>query len=215
MELHLQEIYKNKVFVTILFVIGMFSVVAFTFLIPTKPAQNQQLAFETHPQTQQSVVLGTSDVQDNSTEYIYVQISGAIKTPQVAKLKKGARVFELIDNSGGFTADVSNAYVNKILNLAKVLNDGEKIYIPYSIEELEPDFTTKYSENSTETSDIININTANKEELKTLPQVGDSTADKIIDYRTKNGPFKSIDEIKNVSGIGDKTFEELKDLISI
>ncbi len=214
MELNLQEIYKNKVFVTVVFIIGMFSIVAFTFLIPTKP-QNEQLAFEAHPETQKSVVLGTSDVQNETTEYIYVQISGAIKTPQVAKLKKGARVFELIDNSGGFTTDVSNAYVNKILNLAKVLNDGEKIYIPYSIEELEPDFATKYSESSTETSDIININTANKEELKTLPQVGDSTAGKIIDYRTKNGPFKSIDEIKNVSGIGDKTFEELKDLISI
>ncbi len=213
MELNLQTLYKSKLFVTLLFVVGMFSIVAFTFLMPTKP-KTEQLAFETHPQT--SAVLGTSDVQNETTEYIYVQISGAIKTPQVAKLKKGARVFELIDSSGGFTADASNAYVNKILNLAKVLNDGEKVYIPFAIEELDTNFATKYSTTSTDTTSlIVNINTADKETLKTLPQIGDSTADKIIDYRNKNGAFKAIDEIKNVSGIGDKTFEELKDLISI
>ena len=193
----------------------MFSIVAFTFLIPTKP-QNQQLAFETHPETATSAtVLGASDTNITKPEqYIYVQISGAIKTPQVAKLKKDTRVFELIDTSGGFTDDASDAYINKILNLARVVTDGEKLYIPFAIEELQSDFATKYTASSEENT-IVNINTANKQQLTTLPQVGDSTAEKIIDYRTKNGGFKSIDEIKNVSGIGDKTFEDFKDLISI
>ena len=214
MELNLQKIYKNKVFVTLLFIVGMFSIVAFTFLIPTKP-QTEQLTFETHPQTPQSVVLGTSDVQDETAEYIYVQISGAILTPQVAKLKKGSRVFELIEVAGGFTPDASNAYVNKVLNLARILADGEKLYIPFSLEELEQDFTTKYITIDSTANLIVNINTATKQQLTTLPQIGDSTADKIIAYRTKNGAFKSIEDIKNVDGIGDKTFEELKDLISI
>ena len=214
MELNLQEIYKNKVFVTVVFIIGMLSIVAFTFLIPTNP-KNEKLAFETHPQTPQSVVLGTSDVQDETAEYIYVQISGAILTPQVAKLKKGSRVFELIEVAGGFTPDASNAYVNKVLNLARILADGEKLYIPFSLEELEQDFTTKYITIDSTANLIVNINTATKQQLTTLPQIGDSTADKIIAYRTKNGAFKSIEDIKNVDGIGDKTFEELKDLISI
>ena len=199
---------------TLFFIVGMFSIVAFTFLIPTKP-QTEQLTFETHPQTPQSVVLGTSDVQDETAEYIYVQISGAILTPQVAKLKKGSRVFELIEVAGGFTPDASNAYVNKVLNLARILADGEKLYIPFSLEELEQDFTTKYITIDSTANLIVNINTATKQQLTTLPQIGDSTADKIIAYRTKNGAFKSIEDIKNVDGIGDKTFEELKDLISI
>ena len=215
MELNLQKIYKNKVFVTLLFIVGMFSIVAFTFLIPTKP-QTEQLTFETHQDQTPSTVLGTSDEQINNTEgYIYIQISGAIKNPQVAKLKKGSRVFELIEVAGGFTPDASNAYVNKVLNLARILADGEKLYIPFSLEELEQDFTTKYITIDSTANLIVNINTATKQQLTTLPQIGDSTADKIIAYRTKNGAFKSIEDIKNVDGIGDKTFEELKDLISI
>jgi len=188
----------------------MFSIVAFTFLIPTSP-KNTQLAFSTHPnQEQNSAVLGVADTNE---EYIYVQISGAINKPQVAKLKKGARVFELIETSGGFTDDASTAYINKTLNLAKLVADGEKLYIPFSIEELEPDFQSKYTEISEGL--LININTATKEQLITLPQVGASTADRIINYRAKNGLFKSIENLKNVSGIGDKTFEEIKDLITI
>ena len=213
MKLNLEKIYKSKIFVTLLFIVGLFSIVAFTFLIPPTK-KNEQLAFETHSQPETQAVLGSSDVKEDATEYIYVQISGAIKKPQVAKLKKGARVFELIEMSGGFTDDVSNAFVNKILNLAKVLIDGEKLYIPFSIEELDSNFATKYTTDETE-STIVNINTANKQQLTTLPNVGESTADKIIDYRTKNGPFIEVEDIKNVSGIGDKTFEDIKDLITV
>ena len=99
--------------------------------------------------------------------------------------------------------------------MARILADGEKLYIPFSLEELEQDFTTKYITIDSTANLIVNINTATKQQLTTLPQIGDSTADKIIAYRTKNGAFKSIEDIKNVDGIGDKTFEELKDLISI
>jgi len=172
----MKEIYKSKIFVTLLFVVGMFSIVAFTFLIPTK--SNPQLAFETHPENTKPLVLGATDTNlTESAQYIYVQISGAINNPQVVKLKKGARVFDLINASGGFTDDASKAYINKILNLARVLKDGEKIYIPFSIEELQSDFATKYT-TSNKANTIVNINTASKQQLITLPKVGDSTADK-------------------------------------
>ena len=193
--------------------VGMFSIVAFTFLIPTKP-QTEQLVFNTHSENAKSAVLGATDTNlTKNDQDIYVQISGAIKNPQVINLKKGSRVFDLINAAGGFTDDASKIYINKILNLARILEDGEKVYIPFSIEELEPDFTNKYTTDNKNT--LVNINTANKQQLITLPQVGDSIADKIIDYRTTNGEFKSIDEIKNVSGIGDKAFEEMKNLITI
>jgi len=213
LELNLEKITKNKIFVTVFFMVGMFSIVAFTFLIPTKP-QTEQLVFNTHSENAKSAVLGATDTNlTKNDQDIYVQISGAIKNPQVINLKKGSRVFDLINAAGGFTDDASKIYINKILNLARILEDGEKVYIPFSIEELEPDFTNKYTTDNKNT--LVNINTANKQQLITLPQVGDSIADKIIDYRTTNGEFKSIDEIKNVSGIGDKAFEEMKNLITI
>ncbi len=105
------------------------------------------------------------------------------------------------------------------VNLAYELNDGEKIYIPNVNDEIEEYISIGNGEgileNSERTNKAININNATIEELSELPGVGESLAKRIFDYREENGKFKSIDDLKNVSGIGDKKFENLKEYIVV
>ncbi|MDD3306504.1 MAG: helix-hairpin-helix domain-containing protein [Acetobacterium sp.] len=139
---------------------------------------------------------------DNNEE-IMVHITGAVIKPGVVKLKQGSRLVEAIELVGGLTESAEI----EALNLARKLQDEEKIHIPAIGEVPE---TTVASENTK-----ININTASLEELKSLPGIGDVIAQGIIDYRDKNGGFKELEELKNVTRIGDKIFEGLADSITI
>lgn len=152
---------------------------------------------------------------------IIVHVSGAVKQEGIVELEENSRVADAIELAGGVT---ENAYM-KDVNLAELLEDGMKIYIP-SKEEVENQKesgnyvgnTNTSNKNTTDKNDLntkVNINTATKEELDTLPGIGESTANKIINYREENGKFKSIEEIKEVRGIGDSKFEQIKDLIEI
>lgn len=144
---------------------------------------------------------------------IVVEIKGEVKKPDVYILNEDAIIKELIEAAGGLTED---ADLNNI-NRAKKLQNHELVYI------LNKNDTGKESTNENPISDvsksqgtsnsIVNINTATLEELKTLNGVGDSKAKSIIEYREQNGGFKSIDDIKNVTGIGEKMFERIKEQI--
>lgn len=131
---------------------------------------------------------------------IFVDIDGAVNKPGVYELMQGDRVIDAIEAAGGLAED---AYT-KNLNKARVLVDGEKIYI----------LTLGELKNDSEDSSLININTASINELTSLPGIGEVYAKRIIDYRNVK-PFGSIEEIKNIEGIGDKTFEKIKELITI
>lgn len=142
-----------------------------------------------------------------------VYISGEINKPGVYQIKDGDRLEDLINEAGGLTDKASE----KILNLAQRLDDQMKIYIPNideenSLENIDPNQAANISASSK--SELININTASKEELMSLPNIGDKRADAIIEYRSAN-KFEKIEDIKNVTGIGDKFYEALKDLITI
>ncbi|MBU5486866.1 helix-hairpin-helix domain-containing protein [Clostridium sp. MSJ-8] len=142
---------------------------------------------------------------------IVVEIKGEVNKPNVYYLEEGCIVQDLIDMAGGITdkGDLQN------INRAQELSNHECIVIP------------SYEENNTiaeggETissavgnNDKVNINTADSTELQTLTGIGESRAQAIIDYREENGRFKSIEEIKNISGIGDKMFEKIKEHITI
>jgi len=148
---------------------------------------------------------------------IYVHVVGEVKNPGVYEMSLGDRVFHAIDKAGGATEDADLTSIN----LAEKLKDGEKIIV-YSKEMLNSnvDVSEKTaSENQKmyfkSQSNLININTASKEELETLPGIGEVLSQRIIDYRRTNGYFKSIEEIKEVSGIGEKKFEAIKDLITV
>ena len=153
-------------------------------------------------------------VSETAAAVIYVDIGGEVKNPMLAELPEGSRVDDAIKAAGGLTdkADITD------INRAAFVEDGEKIYIPAVIEENELSLSPREDGNSSTTvySDgKININTADYDELQTLTGVGPVTAQKIIDYREDSGRFTTIEDIKNVSGIGDKTFEKFKDDIKV
>lgn len=141
---------------------------------------------------------------------IYVHLDGAVKKAGLIELEEGDRLEEAIIKGGGLLDTADTKYVN----LAMILLDGEKIYIPTKDESIDYSSGTSYIPELQE-SRTININNANLEELQKIPGVGPSTAKNIINYREKSGRFKKIEDIKNVNGIGDNKFESMKEYISI
>ncbi len=143
---------------------------------------------------------------------IVVHITGAVPRPGVYALPEGARVQDAISAAGGFLAEADKEFIN----LARILEDGEMLEIPY-VEGFSPVIPTPVQTIITAGSDtdLININTASSLELESLPSIGPTTAQKIIDYRTENGPFFSTEDIINVSGIGPGIYERIKDLITV
>lgn len=158
-----------------------------------------------------------TEVEQPVSESIYVDIGGEVKTPIMAELPEGSRVDDAIKAAGGLTEKADMTDVNR----AAFLEDGEKIYIPAVIEEADVLSDGNELETANGGSGIshqdsrVNINTADSAELQTLTGIGPATAQKIIDYRQENGRFSSPEDIKNVSGIGDKTFEKFKDNIKV
>ena len=143
-------------------------------------------------------------------KYITVYINGEVKNPGVYNLKSDSRVNDLIKASGGLSdkADKSR------LNLARKLKDEDYIFVD-SIMEKGTINGTSDSVNNAKPSGKVNINKATKEELKTVPGIGDVTAQKIIDYRESNNGFTRIEDIKKIDRIGEKTFEKIKDKIDV
>ncbi|MCI5997493.1 MAG: helix-hairpin-helix domain-containing protein [Peptoniphilaceae bacterium] len=155
-------------------------------------------------------------VKDKLIEYenkslnsnIFVHIDGAIKNPDVYEMKEGDRVKDLLEKAGGLLDDADTSR----LNLAVKLKDEMKIHI-YKVGETSDENPTS-SQDNTNTSEIVNINTASVDELCKLTGIGETKAKLIVEYRN-NKKFETIEEITNVSGIGKKTFEKIKDKITV
>lgn len=164
--------------------------------------------------------------EDKGEDVMAIHVTGEVKNPGVVKVKQGSRIEDIIEAAGGLTenADITN------VNLAFEVEDGMKIRIPSNDEynENEGNIIEHYitqdsgkgvivseDKSSENLSLVININTANETELEQLPGIGASIAGRIIDYRNKNGKFKAIEDIKNVTGIGETKFEKIKDFIKV
>lgn len=146
------------------------------------------------------------------TEELYVDIDGAVASPGVYRLADGSRIADAIDAAGGLSegADVSS------LNRAQKLVDGQKVHVPIAGETpASPDADSGSGASSGQTSALVNINTASVEELQSLSGVGPSTAQAIVDDRTQNGAFSSIEDLMRVSGIGEKKFEKLRSQVCV
>ena len=155
-----------------------------------------------------------------------MHVSGAVNKENVYELKENSRISDAIEKAGGLRED---AYIDDI-NLAFKLEDGMKVHIPTKQEKeeelnslyvisssgLENQENTKGKGESIQSNvkNKVNINTATQAELETLPGIGSSTASKIIQYRNEKGRFNKIDEIKEVSGIGEAKFEKIKNYIT-
>ena len=139
---------------------------------------------------------------EGGTGTIFVYVCGAVQEEGVYELPAGSRVYEAVQLAGGFRGDAATSAVNQ----AEVLTDEARLYVPTLAEAL--------AEKSEEDGKV-NINTATKEELMSLPGVGESRAESIVKYREEVGAFRSIEDIMSVSGIKEGLFTKIKDLIKI
>ena len=156
---------------------------------------------------------------EEESEQVTVDIKGAVKNPGVYELRAGARVHEAIQKSGGLTADAEA----KSINQAQKLTDEAVIYVAKIGEEgADVTQTGQHQAGASDSagasggkSDKVNLNTATEAELQTISGIGQKRASDIIAYRESSGRFKSVDDLKKVSGIGDKTLEKLKEYVTV
>ena len=176
-----------------------------------------------------SVAASASSAASAANAEVVCDISGAVKHQGVYRLKNGARLEDLIEEAGGLTKDAQL----KAINRSQLLKDQDKIYIPGKGDKVGAAQTANSAAASTPVSssassssvssstsgaasgDLINLNTATASDLQKLNGIGEKKAEQIIAYRQEKGSFKSIDELKEVSGIGDKTFAAIKDQLTI
>lgn len=142
---------------------------------------------------------------------MYVDIKGAVKNPGLKKVTGDMRVIDAVQLAGGFAASADQ----KQVNLAQRLTDQQVVYIPKRGETAPSMATGGAGAGASSEAPQVNLNSADLEQLQQLDGVGEKKAQKIIDYRTAKGQFQSIEDIKNVSGFGDKTFERLKPQLAV
>lgn len=162
-----------------------------------------------------SLDLGNSEETSTSVEQesIAVHVCGQVKNPGVYTLAQGARVSDAIDAAGGLTKDAAGDFINQ----AQKLEDEQQVYVPNQEEAKESPKEVQQETNNeshSENKGLVNINQATREELMTLPGIGEAKADMIITYREDHGKFASIEDIKNISGIKDGVFNKICDLIT-
>ncbi len=162
-------------------------------------------------------ILGTS-TQNPAAGNITVEISGAIQTPGVYKLSSDARIDDLLIIAGGFTANADRAWTEKYLNRAAKLTDGQKVYIPTTNEQSGTTSAktnggnqTTSSLNSSDSTSLININTASLTELDSLPGIGQVYGQNIIEHR----PYSNTTELVSKGAIKQSLYDKIKDLVSV
>ncbi len=145
------------------------------------------------------------EVQAESEITITVHVAGAVREPGIFALPATSRVWDALEAAGGATPEA----MPHALNLAEPLLDGQRVYVPTTSEVMERSADAPWQDTR------VNINTADRRTLETLPGIGPSLAQRIIDYRAANGSFKSVEDLLKVSGIGSKTLERLKELATV
>ena len=151
-----------------------------------------------------SIQMAMEDGNGNTQteEKIYVHVCGAVKEPGVKELPKGSRAFDALELAGGFTEDADQTYVN----LAGFLQDGQQLYFPAVGEELP---------RTEEAGSLVDLNTADEATLCTLPGIGETRAKEILRYRKEHGGFTKVEELMEVPGIKEATYEKIRDLIIV
>lgn len=172
------------------------------------------------PAENKEISTGDAKINNESDDKIYVYVIGEVNNTGVIEANYGDRLKDIIEKAGGFTPEADT----KKINLAYQVEDGQKIVIP-NINDLSDNesvgddyITTGAGINALQGQGgaaKVNINRATQTELETLSGIGPSMANKIIDYRNKNGKFSSIDELKNVPGIGEAKFESIREYVVV
>ena len=210
---------KQKIYLGVAIVIIIFMI--FYYIFTNNSDYNYEDLDELDEKTE-SIFQSSKETEKTK---IVLHITGAVNEEGIVRIEEGARIIDIVEAAGGLKDDAEL----KNVNLAYIVEDGQKIYIPYKsdTEEQEEeipfvsvdagkDVITDTEVNNSNGSNLkVNINKASQADLQLLPGIGESTALKILEYREKNGKFDSIEEIKNVSGIGDAKYENIKDYINI
>lgn len=187
-----------------LFAVVLVATVTFMYKRNPAPAKDKELTlYVDEAGDEESQKLPSEEDTIGST--IYVDIGGAVHRPGLYTLDKGARVKDGITAAGGTLPEADMSGVN----LAKKLNDEEKLFIPKLGEAPSPQ-----SPSGPASTGVVSIQNGSKEELMSLPGIGEKTAEKIMEYRSSH-PFTKIEDLKEVPGIGDKTFDSLKSNIQL
>lgn len=204
---------KIKIFLIILMIVGIliYTIISYKKEIDEFEYYDENIIFSNE------VEVIENNVANEEISKIKVYITGEVNNPGVKELEIGARIEDLINTAGGLTinADISG------VNLAYCLEDGMKVNIPNIKHKLENEIISTENENGiienmeNKNSVKINLNKATLAELCELPGVGESLAQRIVDYRKENGNFKKIEDLKNVSGFGDKKYESIKEYIVV
>ena len=213
---------KKMLIIIIGSIITIFAFIGY-YIYSNNSDGNDDLYSENFNNTENNI----KETKTKEEKLIIVHVAGAVTNPGIVNLNENSRISDAIEKAGGLTGE---ADISKI-NLAYLLEDGMKIYIPThnEIEEEKnmennigdaKEYVIKNNEsvNNNSNKNInqkINLNTATQNELETLPGIGTATALKIINYRKENGKFQSVEDLKNVKGIGNNKFESIKELISV
>ncbi|WP_099810953.1 helix-hairpin-helix domain-containing protein [Streptococcus suis] len=190
-----------------------------TFLIFSQPAKSDQTGLTDFPQTEQTSS-SQEQTEETSTEVsedpsqLVVDVKGAVEKPGLYTLEAGARVNDAVEAAGGLTSQADP----KSINLAQKLSDEAVVYVASKDEKISVvASTTASSAMSSEekNTSLVNLNTATEADLQTISGIGAKRATDIIAYREANGGFKSVDDLNNVSGIGDKTMESIRPYVTV
>ena len=205
---------KQKI---VIFALAGIVIIGMLYFIYSKNQINDNINLEN------DILISNTATTESTEDIVVIHITGSVKNPGIVRLKEGSRVEDAIEEAGGLT---ENADITKV-NLAYILEDGIKIRIPSVSDEeigdgdiLEDGIGENIIVEENKTSDTknnlnVNINKAGKEELQTLPGIGASLAERIVEYRNQNGKFASKEDIKNVNGIGESKFENIKEFITV
>ncbi|HFH9915898.1 TPA: helix-hairpin-helix domain-containing protein [Streptococcus suis] len=190
-----------------------------TFLIFSQSAKSDQTGLTDFPQTEQTS--SRSDlVEETSTEVskepslLVVDVKGAVVKPGLYTLEADARVNDAVEAAGGLTSQADP----KSINLAQKLSDEAVVYVASEDENISVVASTTASSAMSQeekNTNLVNLNTATEADLQTISGIGAKRATDIIAYREANGGFKSVDDLNNVSGIGDKTMESIRPYVTV
>lgn len=147
--------------------------------------------------------------KEEETDIIYVQVSGAVNHPGVYELPLGSRVFQALELAGGMTQEAQE----KSINQAQTLEDGQMIWVP-TVEEAAA-LPKQEPESLAKDDGKVNLNTATKEELQTLPGIGEAKAQSIVAWREEHGSFTQIEDIMKIEGIKEGVFSKIKDSVKV
>ena len=182
------------------------------YLMVNKEAQVDTTMWEETSLTTMAEV-ATDATKERAETMIYVDIKGAVKVPGIYQLKNQQRIWDALALAGGVSEEADTTQVN----YAQKVKDQMIIYVPKKGESVAQSLETLQESAPAQQNqeEKINLNTATEAELQTISGIGAKKAQEIIRFRDEQGPFKTVEELKNVSGIGEKTVERLKDMLTV